>query len=453
MTVNNNIIAERIVISGVMNNPDWIIDLQNLEPEHFYNSTHKILFYLLKKLYETFKGDKVDPFTLLSIAKNENIEFEKDIENSGGLDYLQTLSELGTDYKKEDILTQAEIVTKLSFFRDMHNVLDKELAYIENGDNKTREDVIDSLRNSTDKTISKYTIADNYRYIGDVYDDVMEKMKKDVINGEVGIPTKIEPLNQFYTYRKGELVVLCGRPKQGKSAFAINEAHNMAVVKGIPTLYLDTEMPTKTFLMRLISIDSGIPLHELETFQYEADPIQFKKYKESEARIKKAPLIHKYSTRWTTKKVRNDVISLVRQEGIQMLIYDYIKVKEVNESKNKEHNELGNWTIALKDLAGELSIPVLTLAQTSPYEVRVADSDKINRYASVIGFLLPLSEDDKNRMKQWGYPKTKDYIYIKYNRNGASMEDETKGIYLEFNRHNVTFNASKFQENFEDLVL
>lgn len=436
-----------------MNNPDWMIDLQNLEPEHFYNSTHKILYYLLKKIYETFKGEKVDPFTLLSTAKNENIEFEKDIEKSGGLEYLETLSELGRDYKKEDILTQAEIVTKLSFFRDMNIVLNKELEYIENGDNKTREDVIDSLRKSTDKTISKYTIADNYKYIGDVYDDIMEKIKKDVKNGEIGIPSKIEPLNNFYTYRKGELVVLVGRAKAGKSAFSINEAHNMAVVKGIPTLYLDTEMQTKTFLMRLIAIDSGIPLHEIETFQYELDPDQLKKYKESEKRIKKAPLIHKYSTNWTTKKVRNDVISLVRQEGIEMLIYDYIKVKEVNESKNKEHNQLGNWTIALKDLAGELNLPVLTLAQMSPYEVRVADSDKINRYASVVGFLLSLSEDDKNRMKQWGYPKTKDYIYIKYNRNGASMEDEKKGIYLEFNRDNVTFNASKFQEKFEDLVL
>lgn len=436
-----------------MNNPDWMIDLQNLEPEHFYNSTHRILYYLLKKIYETFKGEKVDPFTLLSTAKDENIEFEKDIEKSGGLEYLETLSELGSDYKKEDILTQAEIVTKLSFFRDMNIVLNKELEYIENGDSKTREDVIDSLRKSTDKTISKYTIADNYKYIGDVYDDIMEKIKKDVKNGEIGIPSKIEPLNNFYTYRKGELVVLVGRAKAGKSAFSINEAHNMAVVKGIPTLYLDTEMQTKTFLMRLIAIDSGIPLHEIETFQYELDPDQLKKYKESEKRIKKAPLIHKYSTNWTTKKVRNDVISLVRQEGIEMLIYDYIKVKEVNESKNKEHNQLGNWTIALKDLAGELNLPVLTLAQMSPYEVRVADSDKINRYASVVGFLLPLSEDDKNRMKQWGYPKTKDYIYIKYNRNGASMEDEKKGIYLEFNRDNVTFNASKFQEKFEDLVL
>lgn len=213
MTINHNIIAERIVISGVMNNPDVIIDLQNLEPEHFYNSTHKILYYLLKKLYTTFKGEKVDPFTLLSTAKNENISFEKDIENSGGLEYLQTLSDLGVDYQKSDVLTQAEIVTKLSFFRDMHDVLDKQLEYIENGDNKSREDVIDSLRKSTDKTISKYTIADNYSYIGSVYDDVMEKVKADVKNGEIGIPTKIEPLNQFYTYRKGELVVLCGRAK------------------------------------------------------------------------------------------------------------------------------------------------------------------------------------------------------------------------------------------------
>lgn len=205
--------------------------------------------------------------------------------------------------------------------------------------------------------------------------------------------------------------------------------------------------------MRLISIDSGIPIHEIETFQYEADPRKLKRFEESKKRIKKAPLIHKYSTNWTTQKVRNDVISLVRQHGIKMLVYDYVKIKEVNEGKNKEHNELGNWTIALKDLAGELGIPVLTLAQMSPYEVRVADSDKLNRYASTVAFLLPLSDDMKNRMSSFGYPDTKDYIFVKYNRNGASMEDEKKGIYLDFDRNCVTFRASPYQETYEELAL
>ncbi|MBU5669615.1 hypothetical protein KQI68_07150 [Peptoniphilus sp. MSJ-1] len=213
MTVNNNIIAERMVISGVMNNPDIIVELQNLEPEHFYSSVHKIIYYILRKIYETFKGDKIDPFTILSTAKNENIEFEKEIEKNGGLDYLQTLMELGQEYKKDDVLTQAEIVTKMSFFRDMHQSLENQMEYIENGDSKSREDVIDSLRQNTDKIISKYTIADNYKYIGDLFDDVMEKVRKDVKNGEIGIPTKIEPLNKFYTYRQGELVVLVGRAK------------------------------------------------------------------------------------------------------------------------------------------------------------------------------------------------------------------------------------------------
>lgn len=196
-----------------MNFPDLLTDLTNLEPEHFYSSTHKVLYYLLQKIYTTFKGEKIDPLTILSNAKNENIEFEKEIEDSGGIEYLNTLYELGDKYTKADILKQAEIVTKLSFFRDVYKSLEKQMAYIENGDNKSREELIDFVRQGTDKVVSQYTISDNYKYIGDVFDKVISDVKKDVKNGAVGIPTKIEPLNRFFTYRQGELVVLGARPK------------------------------------------------------------------------------------------------------------------------------------------------------------------------------------------------------------------------------------------------
>ena len=453
MEVNENIIAERIVISGLMNKPDLVQTLTDLEPEHFYSKTHKILYFLIKQMYKDFKGDTIDSLSILSTAKNENIEFEKEIERSGGLEYLETLKELGEDYQEENIEKQAEIVTKMSFFRDMKQQLESQVEYLENGSSKSRNDVIDNTRSNIDKVIAKYTISDKYKKVGDVFEEIMEKAQEDVKDGKVGIPSKIEYLNRFFTYRKGELSLISARAKQGKSAFAINEAHNIAVVNNIPLLYLDTEMSTKTFLMRLISIDSNIPMQDIESFKFRTNKEQLERYKKSEERIKKAPLIHKYSTNWTPSKVRNDVISLVRKEGIQMLVYDYLKVKEVNESKSKEHNQLGNWTIALKDLAGELNIPILTLAQMSPYETRVADSDKINRYASVVSFLLPLPESEKTRLKQWGYPNTKDYIFVKYNRNGACMEDDKKGVYLDFDRDCVTFLESKYQEKYEDLAL
>ena len=108
--------------------------------------------------------------------------------------------------------------------------------------------------------------------------------------------------------------------KFGKSNWAINEVHSLAVEKNIPVLYLDTEMQTGTFLTRLIAIDSQLPIREIETLSYLQDPKKKEIVEKSIERIKKAPIIHKYSNSWTRQKVRDDVISLYRKNKIQVLI-------------------------------------------------------------------------------------------------------------------------------------
>jgi hypothetical protein len=110
----------------------------------------------------------------------------------------------------------------------------------------------------------------------------------------------------------------------------------------------------------------------------------------------------------------------------------------------KEHSELGNWTIFLKDLAGDLDIPILTFAQLSPHERRLADSDKINRYASVIGYLLPKSNEEIMR----DYSKVQggtDFLYVDYNRLGESMHDPSVGINLQYTRYLAKFEQASHQ--------
>jgi replicative DNA helicase len=130
--------------------------------------------------------------------------------------------------------------------------------------------------------------------------------------------------------------------------------------------------------------------------------------------------------------------------NLGLLIYDYIKVKEVGSKDVKEHSELGNWTIFLKDLAGELDMPVLTFAQLSPYETRLADSDKINRYCSTVAYLLPKSPEEMSRdfgAEEGGTAM----MFVDYNRNGNSMDDETKGINLYYHKAFSLFEQANYQ--------
>lgn len=202
-------------------------------------------------------------------------------------------------------------------------------------------------------------------------------------------------------------------------------------------------MKTRTFLSRILAIDSGVSVREIESGTYESNPDKKMAVEMAKERIKKAPIIHKYSHYWDKSSVRETALLLQARYGIKMLVYDYIKVKEVGAGV-KEHSELGNWTIFLKDLAGEMDIPILTFAQLSPHEIRLADSDKINRYASTIAYLLP--KEQKAVTRDGGIHKGgTDFMYVDYNRNGASMSDPTKGINLYYTRYNVTFEQAEYQ--------
>ena len=64
---------------------------------------------------------------------------------------------------------------------------------------------------------------------------------------------------------------------------------------------------------------------------------------------------------------------------------------------------LGDVTTALKDIAGELNIPVLAANQINRQQ-DIADSDRILRYADVLMFFKPKSNEEFKKIEE-GYGK------------------------------------------------
>lgn len=434
--------AERIVIGILINHPDWLIETDGLKFKHFFDKTHKtifhILFILLKENTET-----IDSFAILARAE-KIVDASEILSSSGGYEYLEYIKGLTESYTKQDLTKYTLEIMTCAYKREQAEQKEQFLRLLIERPDWSISDINLWLQESQFSLQTDYSVGNDVRLIGDVFDSTWnEIVSMRGKNGVVGLASKIPLVNKYFSYRKGELVVLGARAKYGKSNFGINEAHNLAVVQGIPVAYIDTEMKTRTFLARILSIDSGVPLRMIEDGSYENDIDKPIAVEMSMERIKRAPLIHKYSYNWDKASVRETALLLQARYGIGMLIYDYIKVKEVAGAV-KEHSELGNWTIFLKDLAGEMDIPILTFGQLSPHEIRLADSDKINRYASTIAYLLP--KEPKEIARDGGiHNGGTDYMYVDYNRNGASMNDTTKGINLYYTRYNVTFEQADYQ--------
>lgn len=196
-----------------MRHPDWIMSIKDLRYEYFDDTTNRIIFYTIRKMYDSYKGSSFEPFILLSSIKDENIVFEEQIEKSGGVEYLETLKELSEDYTIDDLKQQANIVITLSYMRDTLDQNNKINDYIRNGEQKTIQKINQFAEDKQREVTERYTIQDNYTVIGDVVDDTLEELKKNVKDGIVGYPSKIGELNEYMTYRKGELVIIGARAK------------------------------------------------------------------------------------------------------------------------------------------------------------------------------------------------------------------------------------------------
>jgi len=79
----------------------------------------------------------------------------------------------------------------------------------------------------------------------------------------------------------------------------------------------------------------------------------------------------------------------------------------------------------------------------SPYDTRLADSDSINRYASVIAYWL---YKNKNQLaKEKCYEAGSYKLTIEYNRLGDALDKETEGINFKFDTDRCLIEQADFQ--------
>ena len=187
-------------------------------------------------------------------------------------------------------------------------------------------------------------------------------------------------------------------------------------------------MSSREFLVRALAHLTGIPNRNVRAgIVTEKQKIELMDAKDW---FKKQPFSHIYDPEWTFDNIYLTAKELQKDIGLDFLVYDYIKAMNTGNMQQQEHNFLGDMTNFLKNnVAGKLDLSLLTFAQMSPKENRVADSDKINRYASVVAYFMEKSmEEMQIDGKDGGNRK----LFIDYNRLGEQFEQSSSYINLFF---------------------
>jgi len=223
--------------------------------------------------------------------------------------------------------------------------------------------------------------------------------------------------------------------KAGKSMFFLNEVYHK-LQNGIPCAIFDTEMNTRQWIERFLSLYSGISVHNIKNGIYTTS--EKDKIFEGKEWLSKQPFAHLYEPEWTYEKIFTTAKILQRKIGLEFLVFDYIKATSTSSLQVKEHNFLGDMANYLKNnVAGKLNIAVLAGGQMSPKEQRLADSDKLNRYASVIAYWIK-----KSLGENCDGSKGTHKFFIEYNRLGRQFEED-EFIDMHFDGDHATIKQAK----------
>ena len=416
--------AEGGVIASLIYHPEFLLSDNNLQPRFFWDRLNQLLFWAINELVSS-GVTKIDPMNLRNVL-NSNSACQN-LANEFGLTNLQEYIELARVAARgtyEEYKLLANTVVSLAFRRELCNMsvdLGKECFNLD----ISLDDLNDFANNGIDKIAQKFIFGGDSVQFSEKIDSIWEEICEDRNDdGSVGIPNLIPSLDDFYTFGKGELVLVAGATGKGKSSLMLAQSM-FALKRGIPCVICDSELTDKVYTPRLLANLSGVPVKIIKNGRYTSE--QEKRIKESIEYIKKCPgFAHEYIPVFSKLQVDQICRKWYNKGKLGFFVFDYIKptgklAAEISQS-------MGMLADYLKSIAGNLNIPVMAGLQLNRVTGDLADSLKTERYADV---LLFWKEKTAKQLDHDGVDCGNFLMQVVKNRNG-SVHDENDYVDIRF---------------------
>lgn len=220
--------------------------------------------------------------------------------------------------------------------------------------------------------------------------------------------------------RKGNLIVLGGRPSVGKTAFAINVAYNI-VKDGGAVLFISLEMLSVDIAARFLSLHSSVSLNDMynkEKMQNDAMRQHLRERCEQLGKFK----IHIDGEARNLTAIKAAIVKTQKNNKLSLVVIDYIQLVEAfTHGSAGRLQETTAITAGLKKLANTCGVPIIALSQltrevdarrdNTPKLSDFRDSGSIEQDADIAIFLHP-SQYDEGKVN----------LIIAKNRNGRKVD-------------------------------
>ncbi|AZG20862.1 DnaB-like helicase C-terminal domain-containing protein [Neisseria gonorrhoeae] len=311
--------AEQNILGGILIEPTAIARCAILTPEKFYQAQHRIIFRALLDM----------------AAANEPID----------------IITLNDRFVERGLLKASAAIEKIAVSKDGGTVAEK------------LSKAADELAAAGKDAVKRET-----KTFGQTVEDLIGGLDKRLDGVRFGLPTGLMKLDGMTGgLPDGNLIVIAARPSMGKTVLAENIAR-FALKQGKAVHFQSYEMSAVELARRGMAAECNIPMQNLKTgnltqSDYANMPIYVSQAKE-----------WKFDVNCDLLNV-DELCFLAKEKklttGLDLLVVDHLHI--MPRAGRDEVAELGNISRRLKNLAAELNIPVVLVAQLNRGNTKQAD--------------------------------------------------------------------------------
>jgi len=329
--------------------------LDILETESFYNPVHQKIFRSMVSLFE--KSEPIDAVTVV-----EELRRRGELNPAEDPLYITELTMNVTS--AANVEYHARIVLEKALMRSLISSASG-IASRAYSDTEDALDLLDEAEASIFQ-ISERRLKKTFTPINRALHETFELLQE--IHGKhggvTGVPSGFERLDELTGgFQNSDLIIIAGRPSQGKTALALSIARNAALDRAKKTGVgiFSLEMSEQQLIVRMLAAIAKVDAHSLRTGRLPEE--SWKNLSRNVGKLADAKIYLDDTPSLGILELRAKARRLKAEHEIDLVIVDYLQLVQGPRNSESREREISMISRSLKALAKELGIPVIALSQ------------------------------------------------------------------------------------------
>ncbi len=354
-----NLEAERAVLGCILMDCSTMLDVSLLlSPNDFYREAHKTIY---KAMLELWEQTQVVDIVVLSDRLINRGQYEK----LGGDQFLGEIANsvphaanvaMYAEIVRQKSISRQTIQAATDIIRDGYSNLYTAQQLVESAEQKIFAISQDNIKDGS----QMYTMPEAV----DEYSAILERRR----NGEIsGLTTGFPDLDELILgMSPKQLIYVAARPGAGKTSLAMDITWHVATTLQKRVLFISLEMAIEELTERMISSIAGIDSKRLRdpwllgSITHQED----ERIGNAMNEIREARLQINDCVGQSVSQISSLARRAKSLDGLDLLVIDYLGKIRKPEARNMNTNDQMTYVSnGLKELSGELRIPVLCLHQ------------------------------------------------------------------------------------------